>query len=65
MVYAGTERTVFGGKWCLCTVTPGPGGTRRGRPSEEVEWMRRVSLMTLCRLVCAKSVLSEVCVASK
>ena len=31
-------------------VTPEPGGTTRGRPREEVECMRRVSLMTLWRL---------------
>lgn len=30
--------------------TPEPGGTTRGRPREEVEWMRRVSDITLCRL---------------
>lgn len=53
MVYAGTERTVFCGKWWLWMVMPGPpGGTRRGRPREEVEWMRRVSLMVLWRLLC-------------
>ena len=30
--------------------TPEPGGTTRGRPREEVEWMRRVSDITLWRL---------------
>ena len=30
--------------------TPGPGGTTRGRPREEVEWMRKVSDITLWRL---------------
>lgn len=50
MVYAGTERTVPAGKWWLLRVMPGPGGTRRGRPREEVLWMRRVSEMTWSRL---------------
>lgn len=31
-------------------VRPGPGGMRRGRPREEVEWMRRVSEMMWSRL---------------
>jgi len=31
-------------------VMPGPGGIWRGRPREEVEWMRMVSLMTASRL---------------
>lgn len=39
-----------GGKWWVERVMPGPGGTRRGRPREEVEWWRRVSLITLARL---------------
>jgi len=39
------------GKGWLQRVMPGPGGTTRGRPREEVEWMRRVSLMMLWRLV--------------
>lgn len=46
----GTERVVFGGKWWPARVTPGPGGTRRGRPREEVLWMRRVSWMVALRL---------------
>jgi len=35
-----------------------PAGTRRGRPREEVEWMRRVSSMTWWRLY--GKVISEV-----
>ena len=38
------------GKWWLQIETPGPVGTIRGRPREEVEWMRRASAITLCRL---------------
>lgn len=38
------------GKWWLQIETPEPGGTTRGRPREEVEWMRRVSDITLWRL---------------
>ena len=38
------------GKWWVWIETPGPGGTTRGRPREEVEWMRRVSDITLWRL---------------
>lgn len=34
-----------GGKWWEWMVTPGPGGTTRGRPREEVECIRRVSLL--------------------
>ena len=50
MVYEGTDKTVPGGKCLLCSVIPGPGGTIRGRPSEDVECIRRVSLMTAFRL---------------
>ena len=38
------------GKEWPARVTGAPGGTTRGRPSDEVEWIRRVSLMTCWRL---------------
>ena len=50
MVYEGTESTVPWGKWWPAIVKPAPGGTTRGRPREEVEWMRSVSVMTRSRL---------------
>lgn len=40
-----------GGKWWFRMVMPGPGGTMRGRPRDEVLWMRRVSEMTFRRLL--------------
>ena len=43
------------GKWWLQIETPGPVGTTRGRPREEVEWMRRASEITLCRLQMQRS----------
>ena len=39
-----------GWKVWLAIFRAGPGGTRRGRPSEEVLWMRRVSFRVAERL---------------
>lgn len=48
----GTERTVPQGKCFPAKSMPAGivGGIRRGRPSEEVLWMRSVSLMMASRL---------------
>ena len=52
MVYVGTERTVPGGKerFELGRVMVGPGGMIRGKPMEDVEWIRSVSEITWPRL---------------